>query len=137
MGANAGASPAWKHRPSGFLGFIEWEEAVTNRMMLWGLAATAAIAFLGGVAMADTKAPGPLGLPSVEVLKEKLTLTEAQAKMVETIYSDYKDKAKDVEDKGDAKKKAEVRQEIVGKIKEFCTSDQQNMLDQIVAEKSK
>ena len=108
---------------------------MTNRMMLWGLAATVAIAFLGGVALADTKAPGPLGLPSVEVLKERLTLTEAQAKMVETIYSDYKDKAKDLEDKGDAKKKAEVRQEIVGKIKEVCTSDQQKMLDQIVAEK--
>jgi hypothetical protein len=110
---------------------------VTNRMMLWGLAATVAVAFLGGVAIADTKAPGPLGLPSVDVLKEKLTLTEAQARMVETIYTDYKDKAKDVEEKGDAKRKAEIRQEIVGRIKEVCTSDQQQKLDQIVAEKSK
>ena len=109
---------------------------MTNRMMLWGLAATVAVAFLGGVAIADTKAPGPLGLPSVDVLREKLTLTEAQAKVVETIYTDYKDKAKDLEEKGDAKKMAEVRQEIVGKIKEVCTTDQQKMLDQIVSEKS-
>ena len=107
-----------------------------NRTMLWGLALSVALAFLGGVAFADTKAPGPLGLPSVDVLKDKLTLTEAQAKMVETIYSEYKDKAKEVEEKGDAKKKAEVRQEIVGKIKEVCTSDQQKMLEQIVSEKS-
>jgi len=109
---------------------------VKNRTMLWGLALSVALAFLGGVAFADTKAPGPLGLPSVDVLKDKLTLTEAQAKMVETIYSEYKDKAKEVEEKGDAKKKAEVRQEIVGKIKEVCTSDQQKMLEQIVSEKS-
>ena len=111
---------------------------MTNRMTMLGLALTVAVAFLGGMAFADadTKAPGPLGLPSVEVLKEKLTLTEAQTKMVETIYGDYKDKAKDVEEKGDAKKKAEVRQEIVGKIKEVCTSDQQKMLEQIVSEKS-
>jgi hypothetical protein len=115
---------------------MTWEEAVTKRTMLWGLALTVAFAFLGGVAFADTKAPGPLGLPSVETLKEKLTLTEAQTKMVATIYEDYKDKAKDLEEKGDPKKKAEVRQEIVGKIKEVCTSDQQKMLDQIVTEKS-
>jgi hypothetical protein len=112
------------------------EEAVTKRTMLWGLALTVAFAFLGGVAFADTKAPGPLGLPSVETLKEKLTLTEAQTKMVAVIYEDYKDKAKDLEEKGDAKKKAEVRHEIVGKIKEVCTTDQQRMLDQIVSEKS-
>ena len=113
------------------------EESVTNRMTLWGLAVAVAIAFMGGVAIADTKAPGPLGLPSVETLKEKLTLTADQAKKVETIYEDYKDKAKEVEEKGDAKKKAEVRHEIVVKIKEVCTGDQKKMLDQIVSEKEK
>lgn len=96
-----------------------------------------ALAILGGAALADTKAPGPLGLPSVEVLKEKLTLSEDQAKKVETIYEEYKDKAKDVEEKGDAKKKDEVRGEIVGKIKEICSADQKKMLDRVVSEKEK
>jgi len=108
-----------------------------NRMTLWGLAVAVAVAFLGGVAIADTKAPGPLGLPSVEVLKEKLTLTDEQTKKVETIYDEYKDKAKDVEEKGDAKKKAEVRHEIVGKIKDVCTGDQKKKLEEIVHEKDK
>jgi hypothetical protein len=108
-----------------------------SRITIIGVAAAVALAFLGGVALADTKAPGPLGLPSVEVLKEKLTLSEDQAKKVETIYEEYKDKAKDVEEKGDAKKKAEVRHEIVGKIKEICTADQKKMLDHVVGEKEK
>jgi uncharacterized tellurite resistance protein B-like protein len=102
-----------------------------------GVAAAVALAFVGGVAFADTKAPGPLGLPSVEVLKEKLTLSEAQTKQVETIYEEYKGKAKDVEEAGDAKKKAEVRTEIVGKLKEICTADQKKKLDHVVAEKEK
>ena len=110
---------------------------MTNRMMLWGLTAAVAMAFLGGVAIADTKAPGPLGLPSVETLKEKLTLSAEQTKKVETIYEDYKDKAKEVEKKGDAKEKAEVRHEIVGKLKEVCTDDQKKMLEKIVSEKEK
>jgi hypothetical protein len=108
-----------------------------HRITQLGVAAVVALAFLGGVALADTKASGPLGLPSIEVLTEKLTLTATQAKKVETIYEEYKDKAKDVEEKGDAKKKAEVRSEIVSKIKEICTSDQKQMLDQIVAENQK
>ena len=108
-----------------------------HRITLIGVAAAVALAFLGGVALADTKAPGPLGLPSVEVLKEKLTLSEDQTKKVETIYEEYKDKAKDVEEKGDAKKKAEVRGEIVGKIKEICSADQKKKLDQVVGEKEK
>lgn len=108
-----------------------------KRMTMWGLAVAVTAAFLGGVAFADTKAPGPLGLPSVEVLKEKLTLSDAQAKQVETIYEEYKDKAKDVEEKGDAKKKAEVRHEIVGKIKEVCKGDQKKKLEEVVAEKEK
>jgi hypothetical protein len=106
-------------------------------MTLWGLAVAVAIAFLGGAAIADTKAPGPLGLPSVETLKEKLTLSPEQTKKVETIYEEYKDKAKDVEEKGDAKKKAEVRSEIVGKIKEVCSADQKKKLEEIVHEKEK
>ena len=108
-----------------------------HRITLMGVAAAVALAFLGGVALADTKAPGPLGLPSVEVLREKLTLTDAQTKKVETIYEDYKDKAKEVEKQGDPKMKAEVRGEIVGKIKEICTSDQKEMLERIVTEKEK
>ena len=35
------------------------------------------------------------------------------------------------------KMKAEVRGEIVGKIKEICTSDQKEMLERIVTEKEK
>jgi Spy/CpxP family protein refolding chaperone len=108
-----------------------------NRMTLLGVAVAVAVAFLGGVAFADTKAPGPLGLPSVETLKEKLTLTEEQTKKVETIYDEYKDKAKEVEEKGDPKKKAEVRHEIVGKIKDVCTGDQKKKLEEIVHEKDK
>ena len=108
-----------------------------NRRTLWGVAAAVALAFLGGVALADTKAPGPLGLPSVEVLQEKLTLTDEQAKKVETIYEEYKDKAKEVEQKNDPKKRAEVRHEIVGKIKDVCKGDQKKMLEQIVQEPEK
>jgi hypothetical protein len=108
-----------------------------NRMTLLGLAVAVAVAFLGGVAFADTKAPGPLGLPSVETLKEKLTLSAEQTKKVETIYEEYKDKAKEVEEKGDSKKKAEVRHEIVGKIKDVCDADQKKKLEEIVHEKDK
>ena len=110
---------------------------MANRMMLWGVAVAVALAFLGGVAIADTKAPGPLGLPSVEVLKEKLTLTDEQAKKVESIYEEYKDKAKEVEEKNDPKKKAEVRHEIVGKLKDVCKGDQKKKLEQIVQEPEK
>jgi hypothetical protein len=105
--------------------------------MLWTLALSVAVAFLGGVALADTKAPGPLGLPSVETLKEKLTLTDEQTKKVETIYDEYKDKAKEVEEKGDPKKMAEVRHEIVGKLKDVCTADQKKKLEEIVHDKGK
>jgi len=108
-----------------------------HRTLFAAVTFAVALVFLGGAAMADVKAPGPLGLPSVEVLKEKLTLTDAQAKKVETIYGEYHSKAKDVEEKGDAKKAAEVRHEIVGKIKEVCTSDQKLKLDQVVAENEK
>ncbi|HLY74897.1 MAG TPA: hypothetical protein VKU80_12330 [Planctomycetota bacterium] len=108
-----------------------------HRITLMGVAAVVALAFLGGVAVADTRAPGPLGLPSVEVLKEKLTLSEIQTKKVETIYEEYRDKAKEVEEKGDAQKKAEIRSEIVGKLKEICTSDQKKMLDHVIGEKEK
>jgi hypothetical protein len=105
--------------------------------MMWGLAVALAVAFLGGVVSADTKAPGPLGLPSVETLQARLTLTLEQIKKVESIYEDYRDKAKDVEEIGDPKKKAEVRHEIVGKIKEVCTDDQKKKLDEIVQEKDR
>src|SRR5947207_12934514 len=108
-----------------------------NGMTLLGLAVAVGVAFLGGVAFADTKAPGPLGLPSVDMLKEKLTLTAEQTKKVETIYEEYKDKAKEVEEKGDSKKKAEVRHEIVGKIKDVCSDDQKKKLEEIVHEKDK
>jgi len=108
-----------------------------HRITLIDVAAAVVFTCLAGIALADTKAPGPLGLPSVDVLKEKLTLSDDQAKKVETIYEEYKDKAKDVEEKGDAKKKAEVRSEIVGKIKEICSADQKKKLDHVVAEKEK
>ena len=108
-----------------------------RRLMLAAVASVVALAFVGGAALADVKVPGPLGLPSVEVLREKLTLSETQTKQVETIYEEYKDKAKEVEDKGDSKAKAQVRGEIVGKIKEICSADQKKMLDHVVAEGSK
>jgi hypothetical protein len=102
-----------------------------------GMALAMGITFLGAVALADTKAPGPLGLPSVEVLKEKLTLTEFQTRKVETIYQEYKDKAREVEEKGDRQKKAEVRGEIVAKIKDVITSDQKQQLDRVLGETEK
>jgi hypothetical protein len=109
-------------------------ETAMKRFLLAGVTPLVALSFLGGAALADVTAPGPLGLPSVEVLREKLSLTDAQAKKVEAIYDDYKDKAKDVTEKGDAQKVAEVRHEIVGKIKDVCTGDQKKMLDEVVAE---
>src|SRR5579862_6446923 len=127
--------PGRKDR-SGGEGFIGLEERM-HRIALVGVVAAFALALLAGVAVADTKAPGPLGLPSVEVLKEKLTLTAAQEKKVVSIYEEFKDKAKDVEEKGDAEKKAEVRNEIVSKIKEICSSDQKQMLDRLVTENPK
>jgi hypothetical protein len=104
-----------------------------RRIAKVGVALAMTLSFLGAVApAADTKAPGPLGLPSVEVLKEKLTLTEFQTRKVETIYEEYKDKAREVEEKGDPQKKAEVRGEIVAKIKDVITSDQKQLLDRVV-----
>lgn len=108
-----------------------------HRIMLAGVAVAVALAFLGGAAFATTKAPGPLGLPSVETLKEKLALTEVQTKSVEGIYDEFKDKAKEIEEKGAATKKAAMRSEIVSRIKAVCTDDQKKMLDEIVSEKEK
>ena len=110
---------------------------MTHRMAMACVVVGVAFGFLVGVAIAEPKVPGPLGLPSVETLKEKLTLSEAQTRKVETIYEEYKDKAKEVEEKGDDQKKADVRHEIVGKIKEVCSPNQKKMLDQIVSEKAK
>ncbi|HLY75982.1 MAG TPA: hypothetical protein VKU80_17825 [Planctomycetota bacterium] len=108
-----------------------------RRIAQVGMAVAMALSFLGAAALADTKAPGPLGLPSVEVLKEKLMLTEYQTKKVETIYQELKDKAREAEEKGDAQKKAEVRSEIVARIKDVITSDQKKLLDRVVGETEK
>jgi hypothetical protein len=77
---------------------------------------------------------GMLGLPSVEALRQQLSLNDVQTKKVAAIYDEYEDRAREVEEKGDANLKARVRREMVVLIKEVCTSDQRQMLDQIVAE---
>ena len=107
---------------------------MSNRTTLSGLTVAMTLAFLGGLALADTKPTGPLGLPPVEALQEKLTLSNEQAKQVQMVYTEYKDKAKEVEDKGDAQKMAQMRREIVDKIKEACTPVQKQKLDEIVSE---
>jgi hypothetical protein len=69
-----------------------------TRGLLSGVAILLASASAGMAA--DKKAPGPLGLPSVESLKAKLVLTDEQVKKADTVYEDYKDKAKEAEKKG-------------------------------------
>lgn len=74
-----------------------------------------------------------LGLPSVHSLTLQLSLSDDQAKKVAAIYEQYEDKAQEVEKTGDENLKARVRRDIVVLIKGVCTSDQRELLDQIVA----
>jgi hypothetical protein len=108
---------------------------VVSRKVLFVVMAGFALSLLGVLAHAETAPSGPLGLPSVTVLKEKLTLSDDQVKKVETIYEEYKDKAKEVEATGDPARIAAMKGEIVSKIKEHCNATQGKMLDELVREK--
>ena len=107
-----------------------------HRMLTTGVLLGVAVLLVSGSAAlaADRKAPGPLGLPSVDTLKAKLTLTDEQAKKADTVYEDYKDKAKEAEKKGADDVKS-MRQEIVGKLKEMMSDEQKKKLDELVSEK--
>jgi hypothetical protein len=108
---------------------------VVSRKVLLVVMAGFALSLLGVLAHADDKSPGPLGLPSVVTLKEKLTLSEDQTKKVETIYEEYKDKAREVEATNDPSRISAMRGEIVSKIKEVCNATQGKRLDELVREK--
>jgi hypothetical protein len=88
--------------------------------------------FLGTLAWAGKEDTGLVGLPPVKTLKDKLQLTEAQTKKIAVIYEDFRDRAKEAEEKGDENKKAELRREIIVQIKGVCTSDQRQQLDEII-----
>lgn len=89
------------------------------------------LTWAGSVEAADAKAPGPLGLPSIETLQKHLSLTEAQTKKCEAIYEAYKEKAREVEKKDEAAR-TPIRDEIVTRLKEQLNADQQKMLDHLV-----
>src|SRR5579863_435501 len=71
-------------------------------------------AFLVLAAQGDDKAPGPLGLPSVETLKFRLLLTDPQTRKCTGVYEEYREKSREVEKKSDQQKK-DMRSEIVSK----------------------
>jgi len=74
-----------------------------------------------------------LGLPSSADFKTKCKFTDEQAVKVDKVYTDYKDKAADAQNQvktGDDKKAASknlkaLKKEIVAKLREICTSDEQ------------
>jgi hypothetical protein len=107
-----------------------------HRMLTLGVLVGVAVLLASGSAAmaADRKAPGPLGLPSVDTLKAKLTLTDEQVKKADEVYEDYKDKAKEAEKKGAEDVKA-MRHEIIGKLKEMMSDEQKTKLDGLVSEK--
>lgn len=108
---------------------------MNRRTVFLDLAAAFSLVYFAVVTLAEAKAPGPLGLPSVITLRRKLVLSDLQTEKVRAIYAENKERAQVVEEKGDAHKVADVRQEIVGRIREVCTLDQQMILDTIVPAK--
>ncbi|HXX93285.1 MAG TPA: hypothetical protein VEN81_06600 [Planctomycetota bacterium] len=74
-----------------------------------------------------------LGLPSSADFKSKCKFTDDQCIAVDKIYTDYKDKAADAQnqvksadDKKTAKKNLNtLKKEILGKLRDLCTSDDQ------------
>lgn len=86
------------------------------------------------------------GFP-IEMLKEKLSLTEEQVKQVEEIVASYEEKMKAAREKirgaeGDAKDEAiaaikELRKELIGKIREILTDEQKEKLDALEAQREK
>ena len=90
--------------------------------LVFGLATLSAYA-------ADDAAP--LGLPSSADLKAKAGLDDEQAKKVDAIYAEYKDKAAEAQKKvdgGDKKARKEVatlKSEIMAKIHDLGKDDEQ------------
>ena len=74
-----------------------------------------------------------LGLPSSADFKTKCKFTDEQAVKVDKIYTDYKDKAaeaqKNVKEGADKKAASKdlrtLKTEIIAKLREICTSDEQ------------
>lgn len=91
---------------------------------------------LASAAAGDDGTPGPLGLPSIDSLKLRLNLTDEQARKCGGVYDEYKEKAREIEKKSGDQKKG-MRQEIVSKLKEFLSLDQQKKLDEMVNETPK
>jgi hypothetical protein len=89
----------------------------------------------GGAFAAETKddVKPLLGLPSSADFKTKCKFTDDQATAVDKVYTDYKDKAADAQNQvktGDDKKAASknlktLKKEIVAKLREICTTDEQ------------
>lgn len=107
-----------------------------TRRMLMGFAAIATLACLGGGAFAADDDYQPLALPSVRMMKNRITLTDDQVDKIQDIYGDYKKRAKDVETKGDSERKS-LRNEIVVKVNEILTADQKKKYEALVAETTK
>jgi hypothetical protein len=84
----------------------------------------------------DDSAPGPLGLPSVETLKLRVSLSDEQARKCGSVYDEYRGKARDIENKGDDQKKA-MRGEIVSKLHELLSEGQGKKLDELLQEPQK
>jgi len=87
-----------------------------------------------------------LGLPSSADFKAKISFTDEQCVKSDKIYVDYKDKAaeaqKNVKDGADKKAAGKelrtLRTEIVAKLKEICTSEEQKTkFDELCAPKKK
>src|SRR5437588_9358851 len=92
------------------------------------LALVFALASLNAYAKDDA---GPLGLPTSADLKTKAGLDDEQAKKVDAIYAEYKDKVADVQKKIDGgekkakKEAATLKSEIVAKIHDLGKDDDQ------------
>lgn len=102
-----------------------------TRRMLMGFAAVATLAFLGGGAFAADDEHGPYGLPTVKTMKERITtLTDDQIKKIDEIYGGYKKKSK--EDKVDTAEYKSMRKEIVNKVKEVLSDEQDKKYDSLI-----
>jgi hypothetical protein len=106
-----------------------------NRHGVFALALCALLG-LAFAAPDDDSAPGPLGLPGVDTLKLRLSLTDEQARKCGSVYDEYRGKARDIENKGDDQKKA-MRSEIVSKLHELVTEGQGKKLDELLQEPQK
>jgi hypothetical protein len=94
-----------------------------------------ALAILCGWAVAQTDPSGPLGLPSAASLEGRLTLSGDQIAKVKSVYEDYREKAREIESRGDEALKSAMRGEIISKLKEVCTGLQKRKLEELVADR--